>query len=225
MARVQQKSPRQAQRDRVSSSIEARGETGSNIWLVRPPFTSRDLVLSSDFQRQAFYLIEGEHSFVRIDYAEPWWAGSRASTARSARGEARHFASASTNEGRRCEVYLDPRGHSPATAIIGINAELVHISGYTLKANAQRVDNWPRIIACIRRLLVGVNPVVERRILLELGSARVVSIRELAYRLADLNPAVFRGTVAALLRKREICSDLDVAPWSMATKLHLAESP
>lgn len=225
MAGAQQKSPRQAQRDRVSSSIEARGETGGNIWLVRPPFASRDLVLSSDFQRQAFYLIEGEHSFVRIDYAESWWSGSRASPLGSSLGEARHFASASTNEGGRCEVYLDPRGTSPAAADTGANAELLYVSDHTLNANAQRVENWPRIIACIRRLLVGVSPVVERRILLELGAVRGISMRELACRLADLNPAVLRGTVAALLRKREICSDLDVAPWSMATKLRMAESP
>lgn len=224
MAGAQQKSPRQAQRDRVSSSIEARGEMGGNIWLVRPPFASQDLVLSSDFQRQAFYLIEGEHSFARIDYAESWWSGSRTSSVGSAFGEARHFASASTNQGVRCEVYLDPRGTSPAAADTGTNAEL-YISDHTLNANAQRVENWPRVVACIRRLLVGVSPVVERRILLELGAAKGMSMRELAYRLADLNPAVIRGAVAALLRKREICSDLDVAPWSMATKLRLAESP
>lgn len=224
MSKVHQKSPRQAQRDRVSSSIEARGETGGNIWLIRPPFASRDLVLSSDFQRQAFYLIEGEHSFVRIDYAEPWWSGPRATSARSVRGEPLHFANASSNDGKRFELYLDPQGHSPAIKDIGTSGGLVHISGYTLKANAQRVENWPRIVACIRRLLVGVSPVVERRILFELGSVRAVSMRELACRLIDVNPAVLRGTVAALLRRREICSDLDAAPWSMATKLRLAEA-
>ena len=223
MPRVQQKSPRQAQRDRVSSAIQARGEAGANIWLIRPPFASRDLALSSDFQRQAFYLIEGEHSFVRIDYAEPWWSGSPASSAPSVQGEPRHLASAVSYEGKKFELYLDPKGCSPATQHIGAGSGLVHISGYTIDANAQRVENWPRIVACIRRLLVGVSPVVERRILLELGSARAVSMRELAFRLVDVNPAVLRGTVAALLRRREICSDLDVAPWSMATKLHLEE--
>ena len=83
-------------------------------------------------------------------------------------GEPRHFASAVSYEGKKFELYLDPKGCSPATQHIGAGSGLVHISGYTIDANAQRVENWPRIVACIRRLLVGVSSVVERRILLEL---------------------------------------------------------
>lgn len=220
MATPKQKSPRQAQRDRVSSSIEARGETAKNIWLVRPPFSGRDLVLSSDLQRQAFYFIEGEHSFVRIDYANPWWAGSSVPVRR---GAPPHFASAITNEGARREIYLDFGKTTSATAGHSAHSERIDISDHTLKANAQRVENWPRIIACIRRLHVGISPVVERRVLFEFTTNRVLTIRELAYRLPDVNPAVLRGTVCALLRKREIASDLDTAPWSMSTKLRQDE--
>jgi hypothetical protein len=219
VARIKQKSPRHIQRERVSSSVEARGETAKNIWLVRPPFSTRDLVLSSDFQRQSFYWIEGEPSFVKIDYADPWWAGTSARTARSARGAPRHFASAFTREGARCEIYLDAENGSSAPPGSAANAGRVHISDYTLKAHAQRVDNWPRILACIRRLMVGTSPVIERRILWAVVSPRPLTMRELAYQLSDIPPAVLRGTVCALLRKRELASDLDTAPWSMSTKL------
>lgn len=220
MTTTKQKSPHQAQRDRVSSSIEARGETASNIWLVRPPFSTRDLVLSSDLQRQAFYLLEGEQSFTQIDYADPWWAGAGA---RCARGAPQHFASAFTNAGARCEIFLQFGRESTVTSPLTETGGRWDVGDRTLKANAQRVENWPRIIACIRRLLVGTSPVLERRILFEFASTKVMTVRELAARLSDVNAAVLRGTACALLRKREIASDLDVAPWSMSTKLRMGE--
>jgi hypothetical protein len=217
-----QKTPAQAQRGKLTAAIRTRGERPYNIWLIRPPFESRDLILNSDPQFEAFYVLEGESSFSDIRYLPQWYNSEDREQPSSG---AREFARVTTTDKQELSIYLsfgrEPRkGSTAEMAQIGgvINIDMLVLNHYI-----QRVENWRRVIPCIRRVRLHATSSIERQIAILLHGMGRTPLRNLAARFSNLDAALVYGAVAILLRRRELLSDLDTRVWSLDTLLWNAE--
>lgn len=210
-----QKTPAQKQRSEVAAAIRARGERGSNIWLVRPPFEARDLVLNSDLQFEAFYLLEGEPTFRQIRYLPAWYEAQEQATVSSTSGD---FATVTTLNRQELSVRLT-FGAEPSAAdtVLTPSHGEVHVHIGVLDNHIQRVENWRRVIPCIRRVRLHATAAIERQVALTVHARKRVSLRELRECFLDIDIGIFFGAVAILLRRRELQSDLDTRPWSLNT--------
>ncbi|MDG2538731.1 hypothetical protein P5Y53_13735 [Dyella jiangningensis] len=222
MAQSKQKTPAQTQRSEVAAAIRARGERGSNIWLVRPPFESRDLVLNSDLQFEAFYLIEGEPAFEDIRYLPQWY---EAEDSCHASGSSKELAVVTNLDRQEHAIHLVFGTESSATggALTAVNGA-IHITVRTLDSHIQRVENWRRIIPCIRRVRLHATAAIERQIVVVVHRQQRMSLRELQGLFLSLESGIFFGSVAILLRRRELCADLDTHPWSLNTQVWSAKA-
>ncbi|WP_038618215.1 hypothetical protein [Dyella jiangningensis] len=210
-----EKTPAQERRNELAAAIRARGERGSNIWLLRPPFQSRDLVLNSDLQFEAFYVVEGEPTFRQIRYLPGWY---QAHEHESPSDASKDFAVVTTLDEQEFSVRLafDANPGETANALTPLHGEIrVHIG--VLDSHIQRVENWRRVIPCIRRVRLHATSAIERQIALMVHARRRLSLRDLRERFLDVDAAIFFGSVAILLRRRELQSDLDTRPWSLNT--------
>ncbi|WP_445143368.1 hypothetical protein [Dyella sp. Tek66A03] len=224
MARDKQKTPAQAQRSKLMVAIRARGEQGTNIWVVRPPFQSKDLILNSDPQFEAFYLLEGEPSFREVNYLPQWYEVQAEGLPWQ---PTKPFAVVTTLDGHELRVDLAFDSPSPAggfAAPIAPNVGIVVVNLHVLNKYIQRVENWRRVIPCIRRARLHGTAAIERQILVMLHRVERATLRSLYANFGDDNAGIFFGAIAMLLRKRELCSDLDTRPWSMHTCVWSAEA-
>lgn len=211
------KTPAQMQRSQVAAAIRARGEQGSNIWLVRPPFETRDLVLNSDLQFEAFYLIEGEPTFKQIRYLPAWYEAQKQ---QGASGVSKDFAVVTTLADQEIPVRLAFEADSgPAGAALNPSNGNIRIHIGALDDHIQRIENWRRVIPCIRRVRLHPTMAIERQIAVLVHARKKISLRDLREPFLDIDAGLFFGSVAILLRRRELQSDLDVRPWSLNTWL------
>ena len=222
MAQRKNKTPAQMQRSEVAAAIRARGERGSNIWLVRPPFESKDLILSSDLQFEAFYLIEGEPTFEHIRYLSPWYQAKKGGHAGVGSKE---FAIVTDSQQRKQAIHLafgdeDSGASSTLTVVAGV----VRITVRTLDGHIQRVENWRRIIPCIRRVQLHPTAAIERQIAVIVHAQKKMPLRDLQRHFSSVEPGIFFGAVATLLRRRELEGDLDTRPWSLKTLLWIGNA-
>lgn len=215
MVGKKQKTPAQTQRNKVAAAIRSRGERVSNIWLVRPPFQTRDLILNSDPQFEAFYLLEGEPKFTDIRYLPHWYEVEGGASSSSSSSE---FANVTTFDLQELSVNLAFGTESQkATAEVALTPVdgVIRINLRVLNNHAQRIENWRRIIPCIRRVRLHATTATERQIASLLHSQGRSTLRSLRTRFADMDAGTFYGAVAILLRRRELLSDLDTRPWSL----------
>ena len=219
MARKKQQTPAQAQRNKVAAAIRARGERVSNIWLVRPPFQTRDLILNSDPQFEAFYLLEGEPTFAEIRYLPHWYEVESGTSASPPSSE---LAIVTTLDRQELPVHL-AFGAEPPKAVAEVALTpvdgVIRINLRVLDNHAQRIENWRRIIPCIRRVRLHATTATERQIAVLLHAQGRSTLRGLRARFGDLDTGTFYGAVAILLRRRELLSDLDTRPWSLETMI------
>lgn len=224
MAQEKNKTPAQAARNKLSAAIRARGERGSNIWLVRPPFESRDLILSSDPQCEAFYLLEGEPSFKSIRYLPQWY---QVQELEALVRPTREFAIVTISDGREIPVCLTfgTETHSGAVATLTPRNGSFHINLHVLDGYRQRTENWRRVIPCIRRVRFhSANAQVGRQLAMCVHQRGRSTIGELIREFSDIHGGFFYGALATLIRERMLHSDLDSRPWSTKTVVWGAES-
>src|SRR3546814_8097859 len=111
------KTPAQRKRNEYAASVRARGASAHNLWFVSPPQDPPDppLVLCSDLEYECYLFLEGAPDLLSIDYAPLRLAGDEP------RSELRRFALATTLQGHRLDVYLDPEGkrsHPPGRRVV-----------------------------------------------------------------------------------------------------------
>jgi len=217
MATKKQRTPAQEHRYELAAAIRARAESGYNIWLVRPPFETRDLVLSSDLQFETFYLLEGEPCFKEIRYLPQWY---KALTEGSSVNTCKEFAVVTTDTQETCTVRLRFEAESGAHAqslrpIDGV----IHIDVGVLDGHLQRIENWRRIIPCVRRVQLSSTKAIELQISTFVGRAKKVTLRELKHHFPEVEDGIFFGSVGILLRRRELQADVDSYPWSLNTSV------
>lgn len=216
MASKKQQTPAQAQRNRVAAAIRARGERVSNIWLIRPPFETRDLILNSDPQFETFYLLEGEPAFAEIRYLPQWYDVE----AKQTESSFKELAVVTTLEGQELSVRLafgtEPPKERAEGALKPVDG-VIHVNLRVLDHHIQRIENWRRVIPCIRRVRLHGTAALERQIAVLLHTHGRSTLRSLQLRFADLDAGTFFGAVGILLRRRELLSDLDTRPWSLDT--------
>lgn len=219
MSRDKNKTPAQVQRAKLAAAIKARGERSNNIWFVRPPFEKHDLVLSSDLQAEAVYCVEGEPTFAEISYLPQWYELQGAPPPEP---RAHDLARITATDGRALVVRLalntGHRRESEAAKLTPVDG-VISLTLNALNAHAQRIENWRRIISCIRRVSFYGTAALERRISLSLRGEIRSTIRGIHGQFTDVGDALFYAAVAKLLRHREIGADVDSRPWSENTQL------
>lgn len=211
MASGKGKHPVGARRNALAAAIRERGQSPHNIWLIRPPFDKEDILVNSDVAFDFFYYIEGEPRFVDIDY-RVLRAPARTETSLSIFD--RVFAHATYADGRVVEVVLSVEPP--------VNAMTEHDRRHTvtlemLNLANQRIENWRRIIPCIRRITTYPTATLQRMIVLGLVGGKRRTIRQIVNDFSDENSALVLGALAIVLRRREISADLDRKPWSQNT--------
>lgn len=222
MRKNREPTPAQKRRNVLAEAIRLRGEAPFNIWVVRPPFDDKALILSSDAAMELFYFLEGEPRLTEVDYSPL----RRTDQAGSASKEGREFAHARTGRGNEYQIFLS-REIAPVadyrdpfdTSDGRIEIRLPH-----LDANTQRTENWRRIIPCIRRVRRHPISALELQILLRLRRGPQ-TIRQLTRAFLEVeSPALLYGAIACVLRKRQATSDCDTRPWSLNTLIQSTES-
>ena len=210
MTRKTSKTPAHARRNALVEKIRARGDSPYNIWMVRPPFEDDDLLLTSDPAMELFYWVEGEPSFVDISYA-PLRSAMDAGT----QLDGREFAQCVMGDETTLTVVWCGAA-TPDTAP-GSETQFLRVTLTDLNANAQRVENWRRIVPCIRRVRLHPTAMLERQVLLALRGVKHRSVRYLVNARPEGPAALTVGAIAILLRKRLIIADVDTRPWSSNT--------
>ena len=211
------KTPAKNRRNSIAAAIRERGGSLYNIWLIRPSFDDEDVILSSDLAMELLYFIEGEPAFAQIDYSPLRLPTEEGAT----RISGRPFAKVTTSEERHLTVVFQPAtDDSVASAPKNgseADAKSIVISMADLDAKAQRIENWRRVVPCIRRVRSHPTAMLERRILQRLRHGEQRPLRWLQGQFNSENRGLLFGAIAILLRKRELTSDLDAKPWSLNT--------
>jgi hypothetical protein len=204
------KTPAQARRGDLAQAIKARSRSPYNIWVVRPPLDSKDLILESDPAMELFYFLEGDSRFADIRY-------SRTDSETNREGSAsRLFAHATSVQRRETGIFWWGAKDVPEA-----EDGKVHVNLRDLDSFAQRIENWRRIVPCIRRVKLHPTGAIERLILLALRDGQARSIRQLVAQLGEPSQALTVGAIALLLRKRSVSGDVDERPWSLNTMLQV----
>lgn len=216
MAKKNHKTPAQARRNALSEAIKARGHSPYNIWVVRPPFEEEDLLLTSDMALELFYYLEGDSQYIDIEYPQLRASCSEAPTsiadfvfalATDAQGHTTTIKFSHTSPSKSEKVPEDEL-LPPSTRIVTLN---------DLNANVQRVENWGRIIPCIRRVRLLPMATLERVVVQSLRDGERKTIRQLLKAHSDEPPAKLLGAISLALRRRYLEADLDLKPWSLNT--------
>lgn len=214
MGKKRAPTPAQKRRSTLEQEIRSRGAAPRNIWVVRPPFEDKSLILSSDTEMELFYFLEGEPRLTDIDYSP-----LRMDQARAGNRHVRVFARASTSGGSKFEISLTAATTAEAARDNPFETEnpRVEIGLQHLNAYAMRIANWRRILPCARRVRCHPIAALECQILLSLRQGPV-TIRQITNLYSEVSsPALVYGAIACLLRKRQITSDCDTRPWSLHT--------
>ena len=219
MAQKKSSTPAQARRNSLAEVIRERGESPYNIWVARPPFDDDDVLLTSDSAFELFYYLEGDARFIQISYAPLQQIdGKRLANSDSALA----FARVVDAEGQTREVFMSRMGKSGNGTVTTEETSAMVIGIPELDAYRQRIENWRRIVPCIRRVRRHPIATVERQLLLALRDGEQRSIRYLRNVLTPCPAALVVGAIATLLRRRELRSDCDSRPWSLNTLLRSA---
>jgi hypothetical protein len=88
-----------------------------------------------------------------------------------------------------------------------------------LTASSMRIENWRRIIPCIRRVRFHAIAVHERGILNAVRDGQERSIRQVSMAMGGPSVPLLTGAIATLLRRRVLVSDCDTRPWSWHTMI------
>lgn len=204
----QAKTPAQQRRNKYMAAVRARGASGHNLWFVTPPQDPLypPLILCSDVEFECFQFLEGSADLVSIDYSPLRMAGD------APRSRLRHFAIATTLEGCRLDVDLDPAGEGPSPP------GRRFISLAMLDAAKVRIKSWRAIIPVINRCRShDLSPVIFRCRHLVEEQPRITMLT-----LCDQvneHSALVAGAIGTMLRSRELESDVDEHLWGPATKI------
>lgn len=214
MSRQKSSSPAQQGRNRVAEAVRKRGQSPYNLWLLQPPFQSDNILVNSDAKMELFYFLEGAPEVEEVDYT-PLKEDGKASN--SLPGGFEHFANILSNGVRQRVLWIGTS--RPASS----RSEDLQVAFSDLDANKMRVDNWRRVIPCIRRVKFHETSSVERQ-LSEWIPRNGASLQQLVDAHGCVPQGVLLGTVGLLIRKRHWASDLDSAPWSLHTRLRKKEN-
>ena len=219
MAQKKSSTPAQARRNSLAEAIRERGESPYHSWVARPPFDGDDVLLTSDSAFELFYYWEGEARFIQISYAPLQQIdGKRLANSDSALA----FARVVDAVGQTREVFMSRMGKSGKGTVTTEETSAMVIGIPELDAYRQRIENWRRIVPCIRRVRRHPIATVERQLLLALRDGEQRSIRYLRNVLTPCPAALVVGAIATLLRRRELRSVCDSKPWSLITLLRSA---
>lgn len=210
------KTPAQTRRKNLAEAIKSRGHSPYNIWVVRPPFAEEDLLLTSDIAFELFYYLEGDPKYVDIEYPS-----LKASFSEAPISIADYvFAIAADACGHTTTIKFSHE-ISNANVTTQVSDELESLTRIVtldeLDSNVQRVENWRRIIPCIRRVKLLPMASLERVIVQKLRDGKRQTIRQIIKAHSNESTAILLGALALALRHRHIKADLDTKPWSLNT--------
>lgn len=221
MATPRNMTPAGRRKASISAAIKQRGHSPYNIWLVRPPFETRDVVLNSDIALEVFYFLEGEPDFVDIRY--PISAPTGTGNDQKGRLSDEPFALVVRRDGSTASIAMRSQKAPFKPDDDASDSDVIEIGLEILDQAQQRIENWRRIIPCIRRVSMHPIATLERLIAIQVKRLGTTTVADLIRILADHHKALVIGAAASVLRKREIASDADTRPWSPSTLLMKVE--
>lgn len=215
-------SPAQRGRSRIADAVRRRGQSPYNLWVIRPPFDTQDVILNSDPKMELFYFLEGDPQLDEIDYGplRQVPTADALSARHSPPAGPEHFANI-VRSGTRGRV-LWGSAHLRRPDSLAPTDSYVTLSD--LDDHRLRVDNWRRIVPAIRRTRPHPTIAVERQILCLLGDDASKTVSAILEASPTNAPALIVGVIGLLLRQRKIDADLDRRPWSLHTKVHVRRS-
>jgi hypothetical protein len=102
-----------------------------------------------------------------------------------------------------------------------LGASYVEITATDLDQAEQRIRNWERLLAAYRRCAHRQLDVLEQLIFVHVTRAEEATFRDVMGWIPHESTALLAAAIARLLRRRKLASDLDVATWSMHTRLQV----
>ena len=196
MAREKGKNPVGERRNAVAAAIRERGQSPHNIWIIRPPFYKEDIHLNSDLAMELFYYLEGDPSFTDINY-EVLRTPMGGDLPRSIFG--RVFAHVTLEDGSTRAV-VPCLESAPKVPESSAGDSRYYVPLIRLDMAAQRIENWRRIIPCIRRVRLHSTAALERSIVIGLQSGQKRTIREVLGSFPGESPGLVLGALAIVLR-------------------------
>ncbi|WEN13764.1 hypothetical protein PY254_10960 [Rhodanobacter sp. AS-Z3] len=221
-------SPARAQRRRAAGNLSDNRDVRSGIWIVHAMDGGRRIPLLGDLRHEHFYFTEGDP---RIDFAEyeldPTITTLDAVSDKPLRFDGvvvtldgsrhcRRVAERSLDHANGRDAHLIERYTVAARRLGGTFEEVTAVQ---LDAASVRVSNWIRVMGAYVRCRGRSLGVIEVLVAAHVPGASTVTLGDLLNRLSDQPPAFVLASVAKLLRRRALCSDLDERAWSRHTLL------
>lgn len=204
--KIARRSPSAAQaRGQLLPPARKRRDCTDNLWLLTTPLEGAEGVAHSDPMMGRFYYLEGWHSVQEIH------CGSLATQVPCVQGGAHVtnvFYAWSPSRVLWSLHQAQAAGASKVWELWGSSADL--------DFHVMRIDNWRRVIPCMRRIRPHLTGALERHFY-ETVHQRSVSIAELLAR--QVAASLMLGYMGLLLRRGTIQSDLDERPGSLHTRL------
>lgn len=220
-------SPARAQRRRAAGTKGPAPRT--SIWVVHGICGDTRIALLGDLLHEHFYYTEGDPLVLDAEYKTE----SVKTTLDSEKERPVQFdATVQYLDGHReCRrvrsTRLDPDNAADARMLIRcqaaarkFGATFVQVTPDDLDRHAQRIRNWVRVVGAYQRCRHRPLDLLGKSLLARISSADGgASIGDALGWFSDEAPAMVAAALAALLRKRQLRSDLDEQTWGRHTHL------
>lgn len=220
---AQLKHPVARRREALQGQSIPSGTTSQNLWLLYDVLARRDVVVHGDLRMELFFACEGDHSVLGADYlAEPLPVYEDGQMR-----EACFHAIVTTSSGVTQARVVDTLASGmPAEqqrrlqqAAGGLGAELVLVSAHDLERWRQRIRNWWRAAATVRRCASYPVELYEPEVAHAIRRAGKCAIDTVLQQFPPDAVAMVLAATVRLLRQRRVSSDLDTHPWGRYTAL------
>jgi hypothetical protein len=217
------KHPVARRREALQGHPIALGAAAQNLWLLYDILERRDVVVHGDLRMELFFACEGDPSVLRADYsAEPLPIYENGEP-RDACFHAIVTTSSRTTEARVVDPYAsgmpEEQKFRLQRAAAGIGAELVLVTASDLEQWRQRIQNWQRAVAAVRRCSSYPIELHEAEVANAIRRAAGCTIDTVLRQFPSTSAAVVLASTVRLLRQRRASSDLDSHPWGRHTAL------
>lgn len=215
--------PAQRGRSRVADAVRQRGQSPYNLWLLRPPLDTQDVIVNSDPKMELFYFLEGDPSLDLIDYQPLRHSRVTAPVQghKRIRSGPEHFADV-ISAGVSGRVFWGGASRARPNALAPSDR---YVTLADLDAHRMRIDNWRRIVPAIRRIRAFPTMTVEREFLQQVGAYASLPVSAALSALDRHPPAMVLGVIGMLLRQRKLQADVERRPWSLHTQLFMEVRP
>ncbi|MBB3228166.1 hypothetical protein FHW69_002801 [Luteibacter sp. Sphag1AF] len=226
--RSESASPARAQRRRAAGNLQDNRDVRSGIWIVHTMDGDHRIPLLGDLRHEHFYLTEGDPAVDVSEYVlEPIVTTLDDGSDKPLRFDCIVTRLDGSRSCRRvAERRLDPSNDKDAhlierysVAARRLGGKFEEVTAANLDAASMRISNWNRVMGAYLRCRGRSLRVIDALISAHVPGGSEIAMGAVLDRLSDQPRALLFASVAHLLRRRQLGSDLDDRPWSRNTLL------